>query len=1370
MSFDKSTRNLLARTITACRRRLVEDVTDQLSGVFGLHPDGTVLKLDKLTYLSPDQVVGARSLRDLLEHYTAGAAGTESDQHKVAYERLILEISFTILNRLIALRLCEERDLVVECVRQGTASDGFRLFERVSGGALGDRYNTYRVFIECLFDELALDLGVLFDLRTPLSVIFPSERCMEDILAELNKLELMHLWTEDETIGWVYQYFNPLEERKAMRNASQAPRNGRELAVRNQFFTPRYVVEFLTDNTLGRIWYEMRKGDTALKEDCRYLVRRPNEVFLGPGEKAPEEQLLDSDLSQEELLNKTVYIEHRPKKDPRELRILDPACGSGHFLLYAFDLLERIYEEAWMDQDSPVSESLDSTLCKDLNTIDDLHKMLPKLIIEHNLHGIDIDPRAVQIAALALWLRAQKNWKNINIKAAERPQIAKSNIVTAESMPGEADMKEEFTDSLRPRVLGQLVDVVFEKMKLAGEAGSLLKIEKEIEDAVTEARKQWLGGTKPEQLLLFPDMPDPRPQQQELRFDVKSITDKRFWEQAEDSILEALRNYSELAEGGYTVRRRLFVEDTARGFAFIDLCRKRYDVVLMNPPFGEVSTCLLGYLAGTYPTWNKNILCSFIERGYQMSHPMGATAAIYDRTAIVKSTYEDFRRTVLVPDNRLSAMVDLGWGVLDANVEITTSVLHHQPATDEGVFIDCREINVDKKGSLIKDSIDNLFKGIIRKMTVNESGTTFQHLPNSVIGYDFPRFLRLSFESFLSLEQSGLKANQGFALKAAKHFRVWWEVHFDSSMVINRMFNGAGYSPYITALYDVAISSVEPEDLPMNSSTRKSGIGSHRKMGICFGKRGDYFCCHVLPKGHIFTVEGQSIPVLNKERALEALGLINTPLIRYSLNKYCGQHKYSGYVNLLPYRRLTNIEKCRESVSSAIDSIRGVQRYDEIQTLFSCIPYSNSIKDSANAIVSSIDFALKASANAEALCHVESLKTYEVSEVEQEEIESFYKRQPRIELPIEDADFSSGCLWFSAHSIASIAIGIIFGRWDIRVATDPSLAPKLSNPFEPLPICPPGMLVGPDGLPATPSSITSEEWLHARPDANNLPLENTVKSPTIPCSDYPLRISWDGILVDDLCFNGNQPHREDIIYRIREVLDLLWKDKAHEIEQEACNILGVKILRDYFRRPSGFFQDHLKRYSKSRRKAPIYWPLSTSSGSYTIWIYYHRLTDQTLYTVVNNYVEPKIAEIERAITHIEDDLSTSSGHKATRLTDMLDEMRAFLRELREFREDLLRIAALPYKPNLNDGVIINAAPFHKLFRLQKWANDTKKVWDKLEKGDYDWAHLAYTIWPERVRKVCMKDRSIAISHGLVDICEIEVPTTKKRGRRSKKGN
>ena len=455
MSFDKDTRNALSKMVAICRRLLTEDVTDQLRGRFGMHPDGTILSIDYLD-LDEDEQLRAEALRELLEHFAAGEAVRADERRRPAYDRLVLEISFTALNRLAALRLCEERDLVVECVRQGTASAGFQMFERVSGGALGARYQTYRVFLECLFDELALDLGVLFDRSTPQSCVFPGRAVpgrhpggaqQAGARASLGRRR------DDRVDLPVLQPTRGTEGDAGRRpGAPEQSRAGCPQPVLH----PRYVVEFLTDNTLGRIWYEMRTGDTALKEECRYLVRRANEVFLSPGEKAPPADEADTELSRQELLKQPVYIEHRPKKDPRDLRILDPACGSGHFLLYAFDLLERIYEEAWHDPESPKCEATRRCLREeeDLQTVDQLRRAVPKLVVEHNLHGIDIDPRAVQIAALALWLRAQKAWKALGLKANDRPRIERSNIVTAEPMPGEEDMRREFTAGVKTASAG----------------------------------------------------------------------------------------------------------------------------------------------------------------------------------------------------------------------------------------------------------------------------------------------------------------------------------------------------------------------------------------------------------------------------------------------------------------------------------------------------------------------------------------------------------------------------------------------------------------------------------------------------------------------------------------------------------------------------------------------------------------------------------------------------------------------------------------------------------------------------------------------------------------------------------------------------
>src|SRR5262249_18288118 len=149
------------------------------------------------------------------------------------------------------------------------------------------------------------------------------------------------------------------------------------------------------------------------------------------------------------------YVLHRPKKDPRDLKILDPACGSGHFLLYCFDLLQTIYEEAYDDPD------LGPALKKDYSTLEALQRAVPGLILSRNLHGIDIDLWATQIAVLALWLRCQRAYQEIGLKE-DRPKITRSNIVCGEPMPGEKNMLREFMTELQPKVLGQLVEVIFD--------------------------------------------------------------------------------------------------------------------------------------------------------------------------------------------------------------------------------------------------------------------------------------------------------------------------------------------------------------------------------------------------------------------------------------------------------------------------------------------------------------------------------------------------------------------------------------------------------------------------------------------------------------------------------------------------------------------------------------------------------------------------------------------------------------------------------------------------------------------------------------------------------------------------------------------
>lgn len=304
----------------------------------------------------------------------------------------------------------------------------------------------------------------------------------------------------------------------------------------------------------------------------------------------------------------------------------------------------------------------------------------------------------------------------------------------------------------------------------------------------------------------------------------------------------------------------------------------------------------------------------------------------------------------------------------------------------------------------------------------------------------------------------------------------------------------------------------------------------------------------------------------------------------------------------------------------------------------------------------------------------------------------------------------------NTRNLVSWLIGCVIARWDIRYATNQKELTQPPDLFAPLPICSPGMLQNNLGLPATPTDVPV---------------------------DYPLRITWSGILVND------PRHMEDIESRFREASRVIWQVNADAIEQEACQILGVSSFRVYFSNPNNFFDDHLKHYSKSRRYAPIYWPLSTPTGSYTLWLYYHRIDEQIIYIAVNDFVDPKLKDVSQQVNTLRQKSNRSKTQEddLTRLADMEA-------ELKELRTELLHIASF-WRPNLNDGVQITAAPLWRLFQHRQWQDRLKDTWEKLEAGEYDWAHLAMSSWPERVVPKCATDRSLSIAHDLEDLFWVE---------------
>ena len=1292
MAFDQSTRNRLQRFVTEARALLADEFTRQLQATYGMNPNtGEVADIDTLTGLTPHQQETAQLLRDTLSHYLANAEkGKEKAQKTAALGRIVREQAFTILNRLAALRMSEARGFLIESIAKGYESKGFQLFHRLAGTSLGETGDAYQHYVYSLFDEFSLDLAVLFDRFSVQGRLFPSHTKLLELLALINHDEINPLWIEDETVGWIYQYFNSIEERRQMRAESQAPRNSRELAVRNQFFTPRYVVEFLTDNTLGRIWYEMTQGNTGLKTSCKYLVRRPNELFLAQHDTAPE-QLENLDLSQEQLLQQTVYIDYRKLKDPRDIRMLDPACGSMHFGLYAFDLFEAIYSEAWdieiaQGTEAFIREPGRTPLTSEYADKAEFLRHVPRLIIEHNIHGVDIDPRAAQIAGLSLWLRAHNSWQKSGIKPVNRPKIQRSNIVCAEPMPGEKALLQEFTATLKPTVLGQLVEVIFEKMALAGEAGSLLKIEEEIQNAIAEAKQTWQDENKG--LFQFADFAKIAKQRGELDFDVSDINDEGFWEQAEQKILDALQEYAEKASTDEIGQKRLFSEDAAKGFALIELCRKRFDVVLMNPPFGESVTNTKDYITKKYLVSKNDLYSSFVERGTLLLNPCGVLGAITNKTGFFLQTFQGWRSYISTVNNHLEIAVDLGFGVLDtAMVETMAYIIKHADNINSKHTSFVRLTNEDNKQALLLEVVNRNL--VLKNVVWSRDIKNFNVIPYNPFCYWVSTSFLSIFAQLPSFTNVCGHIYQGIATGDNFRFlRTRWEIpekNFSQSwpgyvkggaslrwyspikLTVNWKNNGQEIKANAQQCYGSASRTIKNE-----SSFFKKGSTYTQVTVKGFGVR-------LMPNNCIFDMKGPFIDFEDDIDEYFGIGVMSSLPFR-TLARLITDNRQWHPTNIMhiPFPYFDNEYRSKiTTLTKEVIELSSIKfRSDETSGIFSGVQVVQSndsdTLEKISYIENQIDLLIS--------------DGYGVSLSEFEDLNKLFTVEILINTD-EDSDeeiinsFSNS----DYYPVLSYILGVYFRRWDSK-RTD---LQDYSDLF-----------------------VLPESLNHSNADISVIHILET---------DYTNSLS--NILRNSL-----------------------------KLPEQYNSILGSNSNNDKF------FDYHLSIYSDSRRQAPIYWPLETQNSSYALWVYYHRINEQSLYICINDFIEPKLNTINLDLTTLRNNISRSKNEEKEfdRLTD-------FKVELEDFRDELLRIAKF-WKPNLNDGVQITAAPLWRLFRHKAWQEKLKATWKQLEAGDYDWAHLAYSIWPARVLRKCHKDRSLAIAHEVEQELWHEVQVIKGRSK------
>jgi hypothetical protein len=1203
-----------------------------------------------------------------------------------AVARLLREAAFTHVNRLIAIRVAEAIRLLPESLANGPQSRGFMDLGEIMPMLATD----YRGYLRLCGDELAADAPVLFDPRNPLLALEPSTAAFDELVTYLADPGTADIWVATDALGWAYQFFNTADERREMREA-QAPRNSWELGVRNQFFTPRYVVDFLTQNTIGRRLIES-DPESSLLNELPMLVDPPSE----PGSRL----------------------------DLADVKCLDPACGSGHFLLGCYDVLERAWEFAGV---AP-SESA------------------PKIVA--SLWGVDIDVRCAQVASAAIVFRARRHCRDL--------PLPRPNIVTARGLPGgSAELPPDLDLTAAQR---SLIDRVSEVLVDAPLLGVLIKAEKVLD---REIRHSLFGG----QLGTLPLNDEAAAAtEHELRDHLQAIAD-----QAASSVFE-----------------RLLAAEADDAIRLIDVVRQRYDVVLMNPPFGAPAPETKAYLKATY-SWlpgRVDLYAAFVGRGLELCKPDGYLGAITSRAGLFITTFEKWRRNVVL-GNRLVTLADLGYRVMhQAKVEAAAYVIRPGRPGPQDLAVFARILKEPDRAAALAEAIAASRAGDQDPRIIRVATSDFGMVPGSPVAYWMTPQVRRLFTDLPRVEGQWAEVRQGLATADDFRFvRAFWEVN-PSGIARSReetreggrwcpFAKGGEYSPYYADLH--LVIDWEDNGRRIREFTRSKGQSETKRVasqsfyfrpGLTWSRRtNSAMAVRVLPAGSIF---GEKGPALFASDPLLHLGWLDSRVVRLLIDATAASadedktdvsRSYDvGIIQNLPSPVPLVVDSAVPDLTAEIaHAVAALDATDETSRRFVRPPiavttasivdsvkvgqterwraaamvlnkYAHLDRSFANA-VSPPDAIEKELGDASGPLLAE-LSQEELSETESDDaarllcgtiadgVEAATTRlgtarwiglqHQVIDRRLELAALALGRspTFLAEHAathglypteevgrkaaeLASYLVGCAFGRWDVRIGHDPSLTPTAPALFDPVSLCSPGQLIGPGGLPAA-----------AEPEG------------------YPFRLSPGRLLVDE------KGHTWDIEAAVLKASEALFNDPSGIIA-EMLQILGCSTVRDYLRRQ--FFKDHIARYSKSRRKAPIYWPLTVPSKRWGVWVYAPAFTRETLYAVGSEAGRRERLASE-AMTHLRREQRDDADRRTARtVSEELAAEERLAEEVRLFRLEAERIAGLGWEPDLDDGIILCAAPLADLFPA--WP-DTSSARAELRRGMYPWATVA--AWADRL--------------------------------------
>jgi len=1240
---------------------------------------------------------------------------------------LIKERAYTLTNRLVILMQLECRDLrKVKLIRGGVEKSAFRTDQEFFVALTKGDDRGFHFILQQVWDQLALELPALFEYNEVHECIPIPGPTLLWLIDRLNAEGLEDVWMDDTTTGWLYQYWND-PDRKAVDaklNNTSGKVEAHELSDKTQLFTERYMVEWLVQNSLGAQWLAIceKQGWTPeankIIEDLK--VRREEWNRKIDNKEVPETEAMPV-FGNEEFWKFYVPQELAPETIDAapgsldQVKILDPAMGSGHFLVYVFDFLFELYQDQ-------------ARLLKTEYT----PKQIVDWILNNNLHGIDIDNRAVQIGAAALYIKTQEKAPGYKI---EKLNLVASNL-------GLSHLKEDdpgvlkFTSTLEEE-LGIHREISYEiinTLKGAEYLGSLLQVDREIDRIV----KSYRAYSQAE--------------------DISVVRDKIF---------SALTSFVHNHDQGEDLGVRSLAEQLGKGLRLIELLGQKYDVIVANPPYLGIAKArkeIGEQLVDRYPDSKTDLYGVFIERGMQLTLKHGFIAMVTMQNFMFLSSFDELRQKI-IRESRISCVAHLGaytFQELRDHALAVAFVLQHGLNKSDNHGIYQRYLVPKTKDGCLVNQHD----------TYTFPQSRFAEISGSPMIYWWPEEFRQAFLKASKLGDIGETAVGSQSSNNNRFLRKYWECllndievsNFQSTQKLNfsktwfPYVKGAAGKRWFGSIDDVSVwknNGLEVKSFAsyLYTSETRTVKNQHLffKQGLAFSYIGSNgFLCRLRKYKSIFDVSGSSIFCDNPEKMQVILSSCISGYVSQSINPTINNQvgdidnlpvldqlrDYTIYLKRVEslYDQLftsteSNLEYTYEHLSPEVFEVEEACIRDEIDKEI----FAQFSEETVNAIYKEIGespFNFPQWNNQDSTILQNFAETYQ-SDDSILSLSRKYNLHPDSILQIKDNLnlIHKGQRKDKAFKDLSWAIGVLLGRFDAQTGGLTDIAEK-------------------------------------RRLEQNLSLDQTAPAA------HSHGLLYLSILDDHEGLNRQESPNvgKGCLKSLKDTLSYKWgEEKSNKLWQEIENALVLdcrtnwtvaqqskKSLNNWIR--TSAFSMHESIY----QKRPIYFPLVSAKKNFFLWVNIHKWNDGTLNSILANYLNPDISLLQNRIQRLREELHALGSKDTKQINNTESEIATLdgmLGELEEFTKKVSQLAArgpapeltekeAPYVMDLDDGVMVNSSALWELV-LPLW-KDPKKWWVSLSdpkgKKDFDWSHFAMRYWPERVMEKVKKDPSLAVAH------------------------